>query len=86
VFQEEPIDVVWKFDPEAAKDARHFRFHPTQEMEELGDGSLLVRFRAGGKLEMCWHLFTWGEHVEVVEPGEFRGVLGEELRTAARAL
>ena len=60
VFQEEPIDVVWKFDPEAAKDARRFRFHPTQEMEELEDGSLLVRFRAGGKLEMGWHLFTWG--------------------------
>jgi len=79
VFQEEPIDVVWKFSPEAAKDARQFRFHPTQRMEELEDGSLLVRFRAGGKLEMCWHLFTWGEHVEILEPGELRQMLASEL-------
>jgi predicted DNA-binding transcriptional regulator YafY len=68
VFQEEPFEVVWKFSAEAAVDAREFRFHPTQTMEEQADGSLLVRFRAGGAREMCWHLFTWGEHVEVVEP------------------
>lgn len=78
VFQEEPIDVVWKFDSEAARDARHFRFHPTQETEDLRDGSFLVRFRSGGKLEMCWHLFTWGGHVEVVEPEDLR----DQLRDA----
>ena len=51
-------------------------------MEELEDGSLLVRFRAGGKLEMCWHLFTWGEHVEVVEPAQLRPALLDELGAA----
>ena len=78
--------MIWKFDPEAAKDARHFRFHPTQNMEELEDGSLLVRFRAGGKLEMCWHLFTWGEHVEVVEPGELSGALSGALADASNTV
>ncbi len=68
VFQEESFDVVWKFSPEAARNAREFQFHPTQNMEEQEDGSLIVSFHAGGKLEMAWHLFTWGDNVEVLEP------------------
>jgi predicted DNA-binding transcriptional regulator YafY len=68
VFQEEPFDVVWKFSPKAAPDARQFLFHPTQTFEDRPDGSLIVRFRAGGALEMSWHLVTWGGEVEVLEP------------------
>jgi predicted DNA-binding transcriptional regulator YafY len=64
VFQEEPIDVVWKFSPNAAPDAKEWIFHPSQTMEELDDGSLIVRFRAGGRREMDWHLYTWGDEVE----------------------
>ena len=40
----------------------------TQLMEEQADGSLVVRFRAGGLLEMAWHLVTWGSDVEIVRP------------------
>jgi predicted DNA-binding transcriptional regulator YafY len=68
VFQEEPFDVVWRFSPKATADARQFLFHPTQVFEDQPDGSLIVRFRSGGALEMCWHLFTWGAEVEVEEP------------------
>ena len=32
VFQEEPFDVVWRFSPKAAADARQFLFHPTQSI------------------------------------------------------
>jgi len=68
VFQEEPFDVVWKFSPKATPDAREFLFHPSQTMEDQPDGSLIVRFRAGGALEMAWHLVTWGAEVEVIKP------------------
>jgi predicted DNA-binding transcriptional regulator YafY len=60
VFQEDPLDVVWRFSAQAAPDARQFLFHPTQIFEEQSDGSLVVRFRAGGALEMCWHLIHLG--------------------------
>ena len=53
-------EVIWKFKPDAAQQARRFEFHPTQQVEDLDDGSLLVRFRASGYLEMCWHLYAWG--------------------------
>ena len=74
-FQEEPFNVVWRFSPNAAPDARQFLFHPTQRFEDQADGSLIVRFRAGGALEMCWHLFTWGDEVEVIEPRRLRTML-----------
>ncbi len=68
VFQEEPFEVEWRFSAEASKNALEFMFHPSQTMEEQDDGSLLVKFRAGGELEMAWHLFAWGDHVEIIKP------------------
>ena len=72
VFQEKPVDVVWKFSPRAAPDAREFLFHPTQTMEDQPDGSLIVRFRAGGVWEMACHLFTWGDEVRVLKPRKLK--------------
>ena len=78
VFAEDPQDIAWKFSPEAASIARQFEFHPSQSVETLEDGSLLVRFRAGGLLEMAWHLTTWGRHVEVLEPAALKAMLPPE--------
>ena len=71
-FQEPPFDVVLRFSTGAAQDAATFLFHPSQTLAENEDGSLTVRFRAGGMSEMCWHLFTWGTGVTVVKPIELR--------------
>lgn len=79
VWQEEVYDVVWRFTPEAAPDARLYLFHPTQEMTDEPDGSLTVRFRAGGLREMCWHLFRWGDQVEVLAPEVLRIALAEQV-------
>jgi predicted DNA-binding transcriptional regulator YafY len=83
VFQEKPFDVVWRFSPNAAADAKTFLFHPTQTLEDQTDGSLIVRFRAGGAREMCWHLFTWGDEVQVLAPPHLRKLL-QELTMKAR--
>ena len=85
VFQEEPFDVVWKFSPEVADDAKQYLFHPSQKFEEQADGSLIVRFRAGGGLEMCWHLFTWGGQLSVLAPRKLTVLLNDHLRRVAAA-
>jgi predicted DNA-binding transcriptional regulator YafY len=77
VFQEDSFDVAWRFTPDAADDAREFLFHPSQTMEDQSDGSLVVHFHAGGGQEMAWHLFTWGDSVEVLEPLHLRELLNE---------
>lgn len=84
VFQERPIDIVWRFRPEAAAEARTFQFHPTQKLRTLRDGSLVVRFKAGGLLEMCWHLFTWGDKVDVLKPKKLQSLYFDLLADAAK--
>lgn len=77
VFQEAPIDVVLRFAPEAAEDAAHWQFHPSQHFAREADGALTVHFRAGGLQEMCWHLFTWGTAVTIVAPDALRAAMAE---------
>lgn len=83
VFQNdsEIDDVVWKFKRDAADHARSFVFHPTQVLEDQPDGSLIVRFRASGHLEMCWHLYTWGDNVEVLAPVALKKMVNPYRRT-----
>ena len=81
VFQEAPFQVVWRFSPRAAPDAQDFLFHPDQEAEPQQDGSLIVRFAAGGALEMCWHLYAWGDDVEVLEPQTLRDMVNSNRQS-----
>jgi predicted DNA-binding transcriptional regulator YafY len=67
-YVEPPVSVVLLFSRVAAHEARCWLFHPTQKVSARRDGSLVVRFRAGGLREMAWHLVTWGEHVRVLAP------------------
>jgi len=67
--------VMWRFQPRAAKTARQFIFHPNQELLDEADGSLIVRFQASGHLEMAWHLYQWGDQVEVIEPPALRALV-----------
>ena len=76
-FQEEPVEVALRFDPSVAPDVTAFLFHPDQTVSENDDGSLTVRFTAGGINEMCWHLFTWGDSVTVERPKALRQRLAQ---------
>lgn len=68
VFKEKPKNIEWLFDKEVADDAKEYIFHPNQRMIQNPDGTLTVKFRAGGLREMDWHLYTWGDHVKVIKP------------------
>ena len=81
-FQQNALDVVLRFDADAAPDAKAFRFHPSQTITENDDGSLTVGFKAGGIEEMCWHLVTWGGSVTILEPPTLR----EQLAAMCAAL
>lgn len=79
-------EVIWRFSPEVADHARRFRFHPDQSAEDGTDGSLIVRFQASGHLEMCWHLYTWGDKVEVIAPESLRAATAGYRRSDFTAL
>lgn len=81
-FQEEPEDVVLRFQPSAAAEARRMVFHPTQHLYDLGDGTLEVRFTAGGLLEVVHHLFSWGDTVQIIAPDRLKTMMVQELERA----
>lgn len=78
--------VAWRFRPDAADQARGYLFHPEQALEEESDGSLVVRFQASGHLEMCWHLYAWGDRVEVLEPAALRKMVDGHRRSDFAAM
>lgn len=79
-------EVIWRFAPRAAARAAEFCFHPKQTLEFSDDGSLVVRFCASGWLEMAWHLYQWGDAVEVLQPQELRDLVGSDRRNDFKAL
>tara|TARA_R110002096_G_scaffold432546_1_gene649546 strand:+ start:2427 stop:3419 length:993 start_codon:yes stop_codon:yes gene_type:complete len=72
--------VVWRFSPAAAATAREFMFHPDQVMTDQADGGLIVTFRASGWVEMAWHLYQWGDKVQVIEPPELQEMVASHPR------
>ena len=82
-YQERPVQVALRFGAEVVRDAAAFLFHPDQTVAENEDGSLTVRFKAGGLNEMCWHLVTWQESVTVEQPLVLRRRLADLCATLA---
>lgn len=79
-------EVVWKFAPRAAARAQRFQFHPSQKTVLLKDGSLMVQFSASGHLEMAWHLYSWGDAVEVISPESLKQLVNPFRRADFAAL
>ena len=85
IFQDDTEDVVLRITPAGAEDAVRWRFHANQQVEPQADGHVLVRFRASGMRELAWHLFTWGDKVQIVAPQTLKDMMAGELETARRA-
>jgi predicted DNA-binding transcriptional regulator YafY len=81
-FEGEQEDVVLHVLPGGMEDFKNYRFHSSQTVEPHPEGGALVRFRASGMLELAWHLFTWGNRIEIVEPVSLRQWMTTELRVA----
>jgi len=79
LFDEEPQDVILHVLPNGREELKNFRFHATQKVEELPTGGALVRFRASGMQELVWHLFAWGNKVEIIEPVSLRQQMTTDL-------
>jgi predicted DNA-binding transcriptional regulator YafY len=86
IYQDEIEDVALRVSPEGAAEARGWRWHATQTLEDQPDGGVVVRFRASGMRELAWHLFTWGEQVTILGPQRLKAVMAGELAAAQRAL
>ena len=85
IYQDAVEEVVLKIHPHGAEEALGWRFHPTQTVARQPDGSVIVSFRAGGMREIAWHLFTWGDKLEIVAPERLKAMMRQELALAVKA-
>jgi predicted DNA-binding transcriptional regulator YafY len=85
IYQDDTEDVVLRIAPQSAEGALRWRFHSNQQVAQQADGSVIVRFRASGMRELAWHLFTWGDQLQVLEPPRLKAILLDQIELARKA-
>ena len=73
-------EIEWRFLPVAAEQAKGTLFHPEQTEEMQPDGSLIIRFKAAGHVEMAWYLYQWGDKVELLKPEALKAMVADHRR------
>ncbi len=80
----EVVQVTVRFDAYQARYIRERQWHPTQHIEELSDGGLILRFTTGALGEVRRWIMGYGCHAQVLAPEEFARSIGAELLESAR--
>ena len=71
--------------PQAGERANAWWFHRAQIVEDCGDQSL-IRFHAGGLLELANHLFKWADDLQIEAPDDLKTLMTERLELARAML
>lgn len=79
----EPLEVILKFSPRVAHRVKETRWHRSEQVVLLGDGSLLWRAWIAEPQEMMPWIRGWGCDVEVLEPQDLRKKLIQETQAVA---
>jgi proteasome accessory factor B len=74
-----------RFFPEVAHLIRERQWHPTQQIEEQQDGSLILSLQAGGDKEILAWLYSFLPHLEVLSPDDLRETFISGLQKALKA-
>ena len=80
LVREEPMAILVRIAREIAHLATERLWHPSQQVEHLADGGVILSLEAGGKTEILAWLYGFLPHVEVLEPKELREAFVDGLR------
>ena len=80
---EELVTVRVRFSPYQSRWIRERRYHPSQQIEELADGALILTLRVAGIQEIKRWILGYGAHAEVLEPASLRAAIVEEAKKVA---
>ncbi len=85
ISDQDPVEVILRFAPTVASRVEEATWHPTQDVDELPDGSLEWRATISGTVEIRLWILSWGDDVEVLEPPSLRDdVAATHARAAVR--
>ena len=77
---EDPMDVKIRFSAWQARYIKQRIWHPSQEIEELDNGEIILSLQAGGLYEIKSWILSHGTEAEVLEPASLREEIIEELK------
>jgi predicted DNA-binding transcriptional regulator YafY len=78
----EPQEVVIRFSAQQAPYIKERTWHPSQNLENLPGGRLVLRMRVADVDEVKRWLVGFGAEAEVVEPKELQQAVRQEFRRA----
>ena len=73
-------NITIKFDEYQARWIRERDWHPSQKIEELPSGELILRLSVGGLGEVKRWVMGYGSHAEVIEPESLRREIEAEVK------
>ncbi len=77
IVEEKPISVVVKFSPSVAHTVQDRIWHPSQKVGKESDGSVILKFEAGGVMEIISWVLSYGNNAEILEPAGLRKNVAE---------
>ena len=80
VYQNEIIKIELLFAKDVAEDVLNYNFHPTQKIKQNDDETVMVKFKASGVFEILWHIFRWGDKVQIISPKSLKKEYIEYLK------
>lgn len=83
IWREAGTKVVLRFDRSVARRVKESRWHPSEEIVDLPDGSCRYTVFVGSTLEMKPWIRQWGAAVQVLAPADLRAEVAEEARAMA---
>lgn len=81
--EDEPVEVRLRFHPRVVRRVKESYWHPSQQLQELLDGSCVFTVQIGNTLELRPWIRQWGADVEVLAPQPLRDELAAEARALA---
>ncbi|MDQ7821875.1 MAG: YafY family protein [Candidatus Eremiobacteraeota bacterium] len=81
--EDDPVKVVIRHSPPAARKAREAQWHPSQELKEQDDGSVIMTVKVRAPENMIAMILSQRGEVEVVSPISLRHEVASEIRKMA---
>lgn len=85
IVDEPPLEIAIRFAPEIAHAVRDRLWHPSQRVRAGKDGSVVLSFTAGGRMEIIAWVLSYGPLAEVLEPPQLREEVGRRAAAMAGA-
>lgn len=82
---EPAVEIVLQFDAYQAPYIRERIWHPSQQIEELADGEIIVRYFTGAISAMKRWIMSYGSHVRVLAPPSLAKSIIDEFHSSLAA-